>query len=185
MGIPIRCCPFFFFVASERLSHPPTGAVCGRRFSFSAVPRPLCHSAVKLPVGFSAHHGRDQRPSTSIPAVRRAEVRWRGRGISRREKSGKAAAINFIPQPLFISLFNFSHKRPTFAFIPESGYRLSEKDRTQRHTRRNVCAPTVKSAASIRQTKNSLAKVMPPISAKPVLLCHRKRKLRCWQSTGC
>ena len=35
-GIPIRCCPFFFFVASERLSHLPTGARCGRHFSFSA-----------------------------------------------------------------------------------------------------------------------------------------------------
>ena len=28
------------------------------------------------------------------------------------------------PQPLFIPLFNFSHKRPTFAFVGESGYTL-------------------------------------------------------------
>ena len=42
--------------------------------------------------------------------------------ISRGRKFGKAAAINFIPQPLSISLFNFSHKWPTFAFTPESGY---------------------------------------------------------------
>ena len=43
------------------------------------------------------------------------------------------------PQPLFIPLFNFSHKRPTFAFTGESGYttRLLKKDRTQGHTRRN------------------------------------------------
>ena len=40
--------------------------------------------------------------------------------ISRGRKSGKAAAINFIPQPLF----NFLHKRPTFAFTRESGYTL-------------------------------------------------------------
>ena len=40
--------------------------------------------------------------------------------ISRGRKSGKAAAINFIPQPLF----NFLHKRPTFAFTGESGYTL-------------------------------------------------------------
>ena len=41
------------------------------------------------------------------------------------------------PKPLFIPLFNFSHKRPTFAFAGESGYttRLSAKDRTQRLTR--------------------------------------------------
>ena len=40
---------------------------------------------------------------------------------------------------LFIPIFNFSHKRPTFAFVHESGYttRLSEKNRTQGHTRRN------------------------------------------------
>ena len=28
------------------------------------------------------------------------------------------------PQPLFIAFFNFSHKRPTFALTPESGYTL-------------------------------------------------------------
>ena len=42
-------------------------------------------------------------------------------------------------KPLLIPIFNFPHKRPTFAFTGESGYttRLSEKDRTQRLTRRN------------------------------------------------
>ena len=41
-------------------------------------------------------------------------------------------------KPLFIAFFNFSHKRPMFAFTDESEYtRLSEKDRTQGHTRRN------------------------------------------------
>ena len=39
------------------------------------------------------------------------------------------------PQPLLIPIFNFSHKRPAFAFAGESGY--TEKDRTQRLTRRN------------------------------------------------
>ena len=29
------------------------------------------------------------------------------------------------PQPLFIAFFNFSHKRPTFAFTSESGYTLA------------------------------------------------------------
>ena len=42
-------------------------------------------------------------------------------------------------QPFLIPLFNFSHKRPTFAFADESGYttRLRQQDRTQRLTRRN------------------------------------------------
>ena len=45
----------------------------------------------------------------------------------------------FYPQPLFIPIFNFSHKRPTFAFTPESGYILAfaQRNRTQGHTRRN------------------------------------------------
>ena len=38
-------------------------------------------------------------------------------------------------KPLFIAFFNVSHKRPTFAFADENGY--TEKDRTQRLTRRN------------------------------------------------
>ena len=37
---------------------------------------------------------------------------------------------------LLIPIFNFSHKQPTFAFTSEHT-RLSEKDRTQRLTRRN------------------------------------------------
>ena len=43
-------------------------------------------------------------------------------------------------QPFLIPIFNFSHKRHTFAFAGESGYttRLSAKDRTQRLTRRNT-----------------------------------------------
>ena len=49
--------------------------------------------------------------------------------ISRGRKSGKATAINFIPQPFFILLFNFSHKWPTFAFTSESGYTLGFRRR--------------------------------------------------------
>ena len=33
------------------------------------------------------------------------------------------------PQPLFIPLFNFSHKWPTFAFAGESGYTLAFRRR--------------------------------------------------------
>ena len=56
-------------------------------------------------------------------------------------------AKKLLPQrcfkPLLITLFNFSHKRPTFAFTSESGLhtRLSEKNRTQRLTRRNRGLP--------------------------------------------
>ena len=42
-------------------------------------------------------------------------------------------------RPSFIPIFNFPHKRPTFAFTGKSGYttRLRSKNRTQRLTRRN------------------------------------------------
>ena len=33
------------------------------------------------------------------------------------------------PKPFFIALFNFSHKRPTFAFTDESGYTLAFANR--------------------------------------------------------
>ena len=36
----------------------------------------------------------------------------------------KKLPLQLRPKPLFIAFFNFSHKRPTFAFTPESGYTL-------------------------------------------------------------
>ena len=43
-------------------------------------------------------------------------------------------------KPHFIAFFNLSHKRPTFAFVGESGYTRhpSPEPRTQRLTRRNM-----------------------------------------------
>ena len=50
----------------------------------------------------------------------------------------KKLPLQLRPKPLFIAFFNFSHKRPTFAFAGESGHTcLRHQDRTQRHTRRN------------------------------------------------
>ena len=36
----------------------------------------------------------------------------------------KKLPLQLRPKPLFIAFFNFSHKRPTFAFTSESGYTL-------------------------------------------------------------
>ena len=36
----------------------------------------------------------------------------------------KKLPLQLRPKPLFIAFFNFSHKRPTFAFTAESGYTL-------------------------------------------------------------
>ena len=36
----------------------------------------------------------------------------------------KKLPLQLHPKPLFIPIFNFTHKRPTFAFAPKSGYSL-------------------------------------------------------------
>ena len=41
----------------------------------------------------------------------------------------KKLPLQLRPKPLFIAFFNFSHKRPTFAFTPESGYTLGSAQR--------------------------------------------------------
>ena len=41
----------------------------------------------------------------------------------------KKLPLQLRPRPLFIAFFNFSHKRPTFAFTPESGYTLGSAQR--------------------------------------------------------
>ena len=61
-------------------------------------------------------------------------------------------------QPFLIPIFNFSHKRHTFAFAGESGYttRLSAKDRTQRLTRRNRGLPSLDHSAALCRQRNTL-----------------------------
>ena len=45
-------------------------------------------------------------------------------------------------KPLFIAFFNFSHKRPTFAFIPESGYTLGFRRKIAHNgTHGGTCVP--------------------------------------------
>ena len=41
-----------------------------------------------------------------------------------REKIRQSCCHKFYPQPFLIPIFNFSHKRPTFAFTGKSGYTL-------------------------------------------------------------
>ena len=78
-------------------------------------------------------------------------------------------------------LFNFSHKRPTFAFTDESGYTLGfEKDCTQRLTRRNRSLPspghsTVLSCQRNRHRKNSRRKRMHAYGVCPLPPASRPR----------
>ena len=84
-------------------------------------------------------------------------------------------------QPFLIAFFNFSHKWPTFAFTDESVHsRLSEKDRTQRLTRRNRSLPspghsTVLSCQRNRHRKNSRRKRMHAYGVCPLPPASRPR----------
>ena len=48
------------------------------------------------------------------------------------EKIWQSCRHKFYPQPFLIAFFNFSHKRPTFAFTGESGYTLGFANRIAR-----------------------------------------------------
>ena len=45
--------------------------------------------------------------------------------LSAEEKYPAKLPLQLCSKPLFIAFFNFSHKRPTFAFTGESGYTLA------------------------------------------------------------
>ena len=49
--------------------------------------------------------------------------------LSAERKIRRNCRHKFYPQPFLIPVFNFSHKRPTFAFTPESGYTLGFANR--------------------------------------------------------
>ena len=57
--------------------------------------------------------------------------------LSAEEKYPAKLPSQLCSKPLFIAFFNFSHKRPTFAFTPESGYTHSvfgERSHTAAYT---------------------------------------------------
>ena len=89
-------------------------------------------------------------------------------------------------QPFLIPIFNFSHKRHTFAFAGESGYttRLSAKDRTQRLTRRNRGFPSLDHSAALcrqRITLYSATLLYTYISRFSVNPQHQQKR-KIWQS---
>ena len=49
--------------------------------------------------------------------------------LSAERKIRRNCRHKFYPQPFLIPVFNFSHKRPTFAFMRESGYTLGFRRR--------------------------------------------------------
>ena len=60
-----------------------------------------------------------------------------GPSLSAEEKKSAKMPPQLCPQPFLIAFFNFSHKRPTFAFTGESGYTHSsfgERSHTRAHT---------------------------------------------------
>ena len=60
--------------------------------------------------------------------------------LSAERKIRRNCRHKFYPQPFLIPVFNFLHKRPTFAFTSESGYTLGslKKSHTRAHTAKQV-----------------------------------------------
>ena len=64
--------------------------------------------------------------------LRRPKIRLKKFGFSSKSvpaNIAKKLPLQLRPKPLFIAFFNFSHKRPTFAFTGESGYTLAFANR--------------------------------------------------------
>ena len=68
----------------------------------------------------------------------------------------KKLPLQLRPKPLFIAFFNFSYKRPTFAFTGKSGYTRS---RTAAHTPKQECFPP---SATARSCAASETHFIPP-----------------------
>ena len=102
--------------------------------------------------------------------------------LSAEEKYPAKLPSQLCSKLLFIAFFNFSHKRPTFAFTSESGYTRhpSPQSRTQRLTRRNRGLPspghsTVLNCQRNRHRKNSRRKRMHAYGVCPLPPASRPR----------
>ena len=70
------------------------------------------------------NYSRSVLKSNGLP---RPKIRLKKFGFSSKSvpaNIAKKLPLQLRPKPLFIAFFNFSHKWPTFAFTPESGYTL-------------------------------------------------------------
>ena len=71
------------------------------------------------------NYSRSVLKSNGLP---RPKIRLKKFGFSSKSvpaNIAKKLPLQLRPKPLFIAFFNFSHKRPTFAFTSESGYTLA------------------------------------------------------------
>ena len=65
------------------------------------------------------------------------------------------------PQPLFIAFFNFSHKRPTFAFTSESGYTLGFAQRIAHNGSHAETGGISDGALSLPSTRTARSRTSP------------------------
>ena len=82
------------------------------------------------------NYSRSVLKSNGLP---RPKIRLKKFGFSSKSvpaNIAKKLPLQRCPQPLLIPIFNFSHKRPTFAFVGESGYTslLLRGSHTREHT---------------------------------------------------
>ena len=92
----------------------------------------------------------------------------------------KKLPLQLRPKPLFIAFFNFSHKRPTFAFAGESGYTHSAFGEGS-HTR----AHTPKHGAFRMGGWYHYPRSVPHVHEHPRAGCQNGVFCRFWALTGC
>ena len=73
----------------------------------------------------------------------------------------KKLPLQLRPKPLFIPIFNLSHKRPTFALTPESGYTLAFR-RKIAHNGSHAETGVFPSAITVRLCAASEIPFIPP-----------------------
>ena len=83
------------------------------------------------------------------------------------------------PQPLLIPIFNFSHKRPTFAFMRESGYTLGFRRRIA-HSGLHAETGAVSDGSAIT-TLGAFHTFWKPCVAR----CQNGKLCRFWVLAGC
>ena len=109
----------------QNLGKPRTAGLCGRAARISDC-GPLSCAKIERPSPL-------EKPSCKV------QLFAQNRSRNYRQKVTVTTLFPTVPH----RVFNFSHKWPTFAFTDESVHsRLSEKDRTQRLTRRNRSLPS-------------------------------------------
>ena len=124
----------------QNLGKPRTAGLCGRAARMSDCGLLSC--------------AKIERPSPLEKPSCKVQLFAQNRSRKYRQKVTVTTLFPTVPH----RIFNFSHKRPTFAFTSESGYTRhpSPQSRTQRLTRRNRGLPSPGHSTALNCQRNCL-----------------------------